>query len=199
MKKYFLTILLTIIVLSFEAFSACPTPLSWDYPQYPYIGENTESVPLSINPLCILHYKYCYRTTPGYYDFAVTEVSLEGDCNQFTNVDTLVKYAARDIVANKNPWFAVIPACPEISAKFWRQSTAACFTEFWWDVQTLRWISVSCDSDGQERWCWTYYQYCWYWENGNKYLRETIVNRNMGGPSCPTITTYGKQCNQRCQ
>lgn len=45
MKKYFATILIAMLVLSFDAFADCPTPLSWDYPGFPYNGEFTQSVP----------------------------------------------------------------------------------------------------------------------------------------------------------
>lgn len=191
--------LLLILFFSMELHSSFPTPLSWDYPYIPYNGEYSASVVLTYTPLCILHYKYCYRTTPCCYDFAITEVSLEGDCNQFKNTDTLIKYASRDLISNVNPWGGVIPECPEQSSRHWRQSTATCFTDFYWDPVTLRWTSVPCDRDGQERWCWIYYQYCWYWNNNQRYLRETIIEFNMGGPPCPKFDPYGRRCNQKCQ
>ncbi len=199
MKKTSIYLIAFVFIALSNLNAACPIPLSWDYPNVPFIGENNASTLLSFNPKCVLHYKYCFRETPAYYDFAITEVRLEGDCAQFKNIDTLIKYATRDLITNKNPWGVKIPECPEISNKFWRQSTAACFTDFFWDPVTLQWVSYPCGDDGQERWCWTYYQYCWKWEGPNKYLQETIVNRQQGGPACPGETSYGMKCNQRCQ
>lgn len=192
---------MTILFLSYEVYAVCPTPLSWDYPTYSYNGEFSATVTLSYNPSCILRYTYCWRTTPCCFDFAITKVSLEGDCDNFKNVDTLIKYATRDLVANKNPWRTTIPECPEQSSGFWRQSTAACFSDFYWDPVTLQWVSVPCGDDGQERYCWSYYQYCWTYVNEMKYLQETLVERMFGGPPCPTTTgtASGLGCNQRCQ
>lgn len=198
-SKYFLLgLLMSLFSVNF-VYSECPTPLSWDFYEVPFNGEYTEQVVLSVNPLCILHYTYCWRTTELYYDFAITEVSLEGECDQFKNLDTLIKYASRDLVSNHNPWGSTIPECPNLSPKHWRMSTAACFSDFYWDPITLMWTSIPCGDDGQERWCWSYYQYCWYWENGQQFLRGIEVERVFGGAPCPTNTSYGLGCNQRCQ
>ncbi len=152
MKKSYYFVFIAFFFFSYDLFAGCPTPLSWDFPGVPYIGENSRTIPLSLNPLCILHYKYCYRTTPLFCDFAITEVSLEGDCEQFKNIDTLIKYASRDLIANENPWQKEeIPECPKYTRFYYRQSTAACFTDFYWDPVTLQWTSIPCDADGLER------------------------------------------------
>lgn len=183
----------------------CPTPKSWDYPDYPYNGVFTSSVILSINPDCILHYKYCWRTTPGYFDFAICEVALEGDCEGYKSVDTLIKYAATDLITNIRPWGNEVKECPDNSSTYWRQSTAACFSDFYWNPKTLKWTSYPCDNDGRERWCWTYYKYCWKWVNGERVLEETIVQRSQGGATCPPELILKPpyspklKCNSRCQ
>ncbi len=200
MKHHFILIISFIFLYSVGAKSACPTPLSYDFPLVPYNGEFTQSIPLSTSPLCVLHYKYCWRATTAFYDFAITEVSLEGECDQFKDIDTLIKYASRDLIANRNPWGAnQIPECPVYSNAFYRQSTAACFSDFYWDPLTLRWTSIPCDNDGLERWCWTIYQYCWEYINNEQYLRENIISFSMGGPPCPSFNPWGLGCNQRCQ
>ncbi len=68
------------------------------------------------------------------------------------------------------------------------------------------WTSWPCDNDGEERWCWTHYQYCWEWVNGSKVLKETAVGGNhMGGADCPPyLIIDGEEfpllrCNSRCQ
>lgn len=188
-----------LIFFSYNSKAACPTPLSWDFPDVPFVGEETRQVVLSINPLCVLHYKYCWRETALFNDFAITEVSLEGECDQFKNLDTLIKYASRDLISNIHPWSGEIPECPTMSEGYYRMSTAACFTDFYWDPIALMWTSLPCGDDGQERWCWSWYRYCWYVENGNQYLHEELDERNFGGPPCPTQTSYGLGCNQRCQ
>ncbi len=106
-KSLLITLVLLIANISLLAQpqATCPTPLSWDFPNVPYKGVYEATVVLSLFPPCKLTYKYCWRTTPAFYDFAICEVSLEGSgCNESTPIDSLIRYASRDLITNINPW-----------------------------------------------------------------------------------------------
>ena len=205
MKNKFLALVLLAIASVFvninSASAVCPSPLSWDYPNIPYNGEFTRTMPANAAG-CVITYKYCWRTTPGYYDYVITDITYSGACGPYYNdVKALLDAIAVDLV-QVDPWGAVgsIPPCPTLSPSVWRQGAPSCYAEYW-DPWTLEGSAIPCVEYSDASYCWFSYQYCWKYNptTGKNELEPHVVAQGTSNNPCSgTGGPYDTPCNYIC-